>query len=121
MSRTGRDHALASRESVSARYRDGETLTALAREFGVSDAWLRQRLAAWGVPVRGVREARLLRGASAREDHDGCSVCRELAAAERAAALARDHSRATDCRVLIRRHLGRPPGSGPLSPSVGTP
>ncbi|MFE7135322.1 hypothetical protein ACFVIM_31130 [Streptomyces sp. NPDC057638] len=59
--RTHRQRALADRERLITRYRDhGETLKALAAEYRVSDAWLKKRLTDWGVPVRGVREARLL-------------------------------------------------------------
>ncbi|MFE7132708.1 hypothetical protein ACFVIM_17805 [Streptomyces sp. NPDC057638] len=49
-----------------ARYREGETLKALAAEFGVSDAWLKKQLIRWGVPVRDVRAARLLRAQQQR-------------------------------------------------------
>ncbi|MFE7134779.1 hypothetical protein ACFVIM_28350 [Streptomyces sp. NPDC057638] len=34
-----------------------------------------------------------------------CQTCDDLVAAERAARIAYDHSRATDCRVLLRRHM----------------
>ncbi|MEV0849727.1 hypothetical protein AB0J21_28275 [Streptomyces sp. NPDC049954] len=41
----------------------------------------------------------------AREATAGeCGTCRELGAAEALANAARDFSRATDCRVLLRRH-----------------
>ncbi|MFE7134839.1 hypothetical protein ACFVIM_28660 [Streptomyces sp. NPDC057638] len=59
---TARDQALAARDTVITRYRDdGETLKALAAEYRVSDAWLKKQLTRWGVPVRGVREARIHR------------------------------------------------------------
>lgn len=35
---------------------------------------------------------------------EGCGTCRELRTAEAVANAARDFSRATDCRVLLRRH-----------------
>ncbi|MFE7132707.1 hypothetical protein ACFVIM_17800 [Streptomyces sp. NPDC057638] len=33
-----------------------------------------------------------------------CQTCDDLTAAERTARVGYDHSRATDCRVLLRRH-----------------
>lgn len=38
-----------SRTSVTARYRDGESVASLARSFHVSHAWAAERLDAWGV------------------------------------------------------------------------
>ncbi|MFE7129919.1 hypothetical protein ACFVIM_03590 [Streptomyces sp. NPDC057638] len=108
MPRTGREDVHASKTTVIARYRDGETAKALAAEFGVSDAWLKKRLSGWGVPVRGVREARILRARPKEytvEETLVCQICDDLVAAERAARVVYDHSRATDCRVLLRRHI----------------
>ncbi|MFE7133575.1 hypothetical protein ACFVIM_22225 [Streptomyces sp. NPDC057638] len=34
-----------------------------------------------------------------------CQVCDDLVAAERDARVGYDHSRAADCRVLLRRHM----------------
>ncbi|MFE7132424.1 hypothetical protein ACFVIM_16355 [Streptomyces sp. NPDC057638] len=66
--RDARARVLSSRESLTTRYRHGETLKSLAAEFGVSDAWLKKQLTGWGVPVRGVREARLLRARRGKAD-----------------------------------------------------
>ncbi|MFE7130944.1 hypothetical protein ACFVIM_08800 [Streptomyces sp. NPDC057638] len=68
MPRTGRDQVARAREDVIVRYRHGETLKALAAEFGVSDAWLKKQLIRWGVPVRGVRDARVLRARQERRN-----------------------------------------------------
>ncbi|MFE7130945.1 hypothetical protein ACFVIM_08805 [Streptomyces sp. NPDC057638] len=40
-----------------------------------------------------------------RGDGHDCPTCDGLTAAEREARAACDHSRATDCRVLLRRHM----------------
>jgi Zn-dependent peptidase ImmA (M78 family) len=64
--RTGRDQVARARDAVIARYRDGETLKALAAEYGVSDAWLKKQLTRWDVPVRDVRAARILRAQQKR-------------------------------------------------------
>ncbi|MFE7131946.1 hypothetical protein ACFVIM_13885 [Streptomyces sp. NPDC057638] len=110
MPRTGRENVLATRASVIARYCGGETLKALAADFGVSDAWLKKQLTAWDVPVRGVREARVLRAQPKEEPMDEqqpptCTTCDDLMAVEREARTAHDHSAATDARVLLRRHM----------------
>ncbi|MFE7132205.1 hypothetical protein ACFVIM_15210 [Streptomyces sp. NPDC057638] len=110
MPATGRDRVRTDRTAVTTRYRDGETAKALAAEYGVSDAWLKKQLTVWDVPVRGVREARLLRAQPKEPTMDeqqppACQECDELVTAERAARTARDHSAATDARVLLRRHM----------------
>ncbi|MFE7132598.1 hypothetical protein ACFVIM_17245 [Streptomyces sp. NPDC057638] len=109
MPRTGRDHVLATRTSVIDRYRQGETLKALAAEYRVSDAWLKKQLTRWEVPVRDVRAARILRAQpkepSMDEQPTTCQTCDDLVAAERSARTTHDHSRATDARVLLRRHM----------------
>ncbi|WP_236243831.1 hypothetical protein [Streptomyces sp. CC210A] len=48
---------------------------------------------------------------------DDCDECSRLARAQRAAEAAGDHSRASDCVVLLRRHPDhgrRPTGSAPV-------
>ncbi|WP_203607001.1 hypothetical protein [Streptomyces sp. SID11385] len=40
----------------------------------------------------------------AKPPASACARCEELRAEERRAEAALDHSRATDCRVLLRRH-----------------
>lgn len=52
----------ASRREVAARYREGESAAALAREFGVSPRWLAARLDEWGVPRRDRSAAAVVRG-----------------------------------------------------------
>ncbi|WP_328695850.1 hypothetical protein [Streptomyces sp. NBC_00342] len=42
-----------------------------------------------------------------------CRVCQEFELAEAAARSRRDESRATDCRVLRRRHRAAEPGEHP--------
>ncbi|MFE7133297.1 hypothetical protein ACFVIM_20795 [Streptomyces sp. NPDC057638] len=61
LQRAHRDRVLTDREHVIARYRDGVALKTLAREYGVSEAWLKKQLMGWRVAVRGVRAARILR------------------------------------------------------------
>ncbi|GAA3751630.1 hypothetical protein GCM10023082_54360 [Streptomyces tremellae] len=43
-------------------------------------------------------------GTPPRPPAHGCRTCGELRLAEAVANAQRDHSRATDCRVLLRRH-----------------
>ncbi|MFE7133269.1 hypothetical protein ACFVIM_20655 [Streptomyces sp. NPDC057638] len=108
MPRTGRDHVHAEKAAVIDRYRAGETLKALAAEFGVSDAWLKKQLTRWDVPVRDVRAARILRAQpkeAVMDEPPTCPECDDLVSAEREARTAHDHSAATDARVLLRRHM----------------
>ncbi|MFE7131195.1 hypothetical protein ACFVIM_10080 [Streptomyces sp. NPDC057638] len=110
MPRTGRDHVHTDKTSVIARYCEGASIKALAAEYGVSDAWMKKQLTTWGLPVRGVRDARILRArAQDRVMNDQqpptCQECDDLVTAERAARTAHDHSAATDARVLLRRHM----------------
>jgi hypothetical protein len=118
--RTHRDHVHADKTTVIARYREGETVKALAAEYRVSDAWLKKQLTTWGIPVRGVREARVLRAqpkepAVNEQQPSTCPTCDDLLTAERAARHAHDHSAATDCRVLLRRHQRQSPDHRPGS------
>ncbi|MFE7133574.1 hypothetical protein ACFVIM_22220 [Streptomyces sp. NPDC057638] len=63
----GRERVRASEETVVARYRGGETIKGLAAEYRVSDAWLKKQLTGWGVAVRDVRAARVLRAQQRRD------------------------------------------------------
>ncbi len=49
------------------RYNNAETLDALSKELGRSDAWLRTRFTRWGVHIRSRSEAQLLRQKQHRE------------------------------------------------------
>ncbi|SDT69892.1 hypothetical protein SAMN05216371_3869 [Streptomyces sp. TLI_053] len=57
----GSEPTAAQREELINRYKGGETLDALSKEIGRSDAWLRIRLSRWGVHIRNRSEAQLLR------------------------------------------------------------
>ncbi len=50
--REARAEFVGARESVVARYREGVSAAALAREFRVSPTFVAERLVAWGVPRR---------------------------------------------------------------------
>ncbi|MFE7131698.1 hypothetical protein ACFVIM_12620 [Streptomyces sp. NPDC057638] len=119
MPRTGRDHVHTDKTTVIARYCEGASIKALAAEYGVSDAWMKKQLTTWGLPVRGVREARLLRARAndpitTEQQPPTCPTCDALVAAERHARVAYNHSAATDARVLLRRHMDT--DHRPLSP-----
>ncbi len=49
------------REQAIALYRDGQSMAALGRRYGVSAGWLAERFREWGEPVRGRRAAQRVR------------------------------------------------------------
>ncbi|MEO3755540.1 hypothetical protein [Streptomyces sp. B6B3] len=56
------------RDEAVALYREGRSMAALARRYGVSAGWLAARFREWGEPVRGRRAAqRTRRGMSLAE------------------------------------------------------
>ncbi|MFE7134515.1 hypothetical protein ACFVIM_27010 [Streptomyces sp. NPDC057638] len=118
MPRTGRDHVHTDKTTIVARYCEGESIKALAAEYRVSDAWMKKQLTTWGLPVRGVRDARILRARAqdpvvTEQQPPTCGTCDGLVAAEREARHAHDHSAATDARVLLRRHQQHSPDHRP--------
>jgi hypothetical protein len=110
MPRTGRDRVHTDKTTVIARYCEGESIKALAAEYQVSDAWMKKQLTTWGLPVRDVREARILRARqtdtpTTAQQAPTCRTCDDLMTAEHTARTTHDHSAATDARVLLRRHM----------------
>ncbi|MEO3755857.1 hypothetical protein [Streptomyces sp. B6B3] len=49
------------RDEAVGLYRDGRSMAALGRRYGVSAMWLAARFREWGEPVRGRREAQRVR------------------------------------------------------------